>query len=100
VKSQGSKKRPPSAPSTHSAPLAARIHDESRFAPERHALTAIPWTKILGDGERPLAKQSHGNGQGLVVLLGSLDALILDLPDQGPTTPERLEAMPDQLDLV
>jgi len=100
LKSQGSKKRPPSAPSTQSAPLAARIHDQSRFAPERRAPIAIPWTKILSDGERLLAEQSHGHGQGLVVLLGSIDSLILDLPDHGPPAPEPLEAMPDQLDLV
>jgi hypothetical protein len=99
VKSQG-KKRPASATSTRPAQPAARIPELTRFAPEPHAMTAIPWTNILGDGERPLAERTHGQGQGLVVLLGPLDALILDLPDKGTTGTEPLEVMPDQLDPV
>jgi len=47
---------------------------------QRSAPAAIPWTHILGDGERPMAERSHHDGQGLVVILGSVDKLVLDLP--------------------
>ena len=59
------------------------------FSPQRGSASAIPWTNLLGDGERPLDERTHGDGQGLVVLLGPLDTLILDLPEQ-------LEALPEQ----
>ena len=59
------------------------------FSPRRGAASVIPWTNILGEGERPLDERTHRDGQGLVVLLGPLDTLILDLPEQ-------LEALPEQ----
>jgi hypothetical protein len=47
---------------------------------QRSAPAVIPWTNILGDGERPMAERSHRDGQGLVVILGPVDRLVLDLP--------------------
>jgi hypothetical protein len=47
---------------------------------QRSAPAVIPWTNILGDGERPMAERSHRDGQGLVVILGPVDKLVLDLP--------------------
>ena len=46
----------------------------------RSAPAVNPWTKILGDGELPMAERSHRDGQGLVVILGPVDKLVLDLP--------------------
>ena len=57
--------------------------------PQLDGVSVIPWTSILGDGERPLAERTHRDGQGLVVLLGPMDTLIFDLP-------EPLEALPEQ----
>lgn len=47
---------------------------------QRTAQAVIPWTNILGEGEEPMAERSHGDGQGLVVILGPVDKLVLDLP--------------------
>jgi hypothetical protein len=47
---------------------------------KRSTPAVIPWTNILGDGERPIAERSHRDGQGLVVILGPVDKLVLDLP--------------------
>ncbi len=67
----------------------AEPHSPVEFSPRRGVASVIPWTKILGEGERPLVERTHRDGQGLVVLLGPLDTLILDLPEQ-------LEALPEQ----
>jgi hypothetical protein len=52
-------------------------------APQTSDAPAIPWTSITGDGEVPLTERSHRDGQGLVVIVGPVDALILDLPKKG-----------------
>lgn len=57
-------------------------------APQRGDAPAIPWTKIIGDGEMPLTERSHRDGQGLVVIVGPVDALI-DLPRKGHRVPDR-----------
>jgi hypothetical protein len=44
--------------------------------------TVNPWLRIFGDGQRSLASQTHDRGEGLVVLLGPIDSLILDTPDR------------------
>jgi hypothetical protein len=65
--------------------------------PRRSVASVIPWTNILGDGERPLGERTHRDGQGLVVLLGPLDTLILDLPEQLEALPEHPVAPPKPL---
>jgi hypothetical protein len=47
---------------------------------QRSAQAVIPWTNILGEGEEPMAERSHRDGQGLVVILGPVDRLVLHLP--------------------
>jgi hypothetical protein len=47
---------------------------------QRSAQAVIPWTNILGEGVEPMAERSHRDGQGLVVILGPVDKLVLDLP--------------------
>lgn len=59
---------------------------------ERTGAATIPWTNLFGDGELPLSDRTHRDGQGLVVILGPVDRLILDLPDRAQARPEQLEA--------
>ena len=62
---------------------------------ERTSAANIPWTNIIGQGQRQAAERARHDGRGLVVILGPVDALILDLPDPVQRLPEQLEALPD-----
>jgi hypothetical protein len=61
-----------------------RVSIPTPKAPERGDAPVIPWTNIIGEGELPLTERSHRDGQGLVVIVGPVEALILDLPKKGP----------------
>jgi hypothetical protein len=84
--------KPDTAIEASAKPSASILH----FA-KRTDLAVIPWQNILGERDRPLGERTRRDGQGLVVLLGPLDNLILDLPDQLESLPEPPGRIPEPL---